>query len=179
MSDSAINVAKARSYLERAVTAIDTGYSADAVPLAAIATGYATLATAEVIAAPPEPFRIELPREVDATELAAFARNFQARVEARPHDVDVRSARLALQHAAELAETAGKQRTAAWLRECADAAIATGGPNWPDAPAYKGPVAHAGDMVTVDAEGVGVSVCQLEHTVEGGWRVAIPIERIP
>lgn len=49
----------------------------------------------------------------------------------------------ALDRAAEYARTAGKRRTAAWLAACASLVEHKGfDADWPEAPAYKGPVVH-------------------------------------
>lgn len=48
-----------------------------------------------------------------------------------------------LRRAAMAAVLAGKERTAAWLRSCADIVEREGyEAPWPEAPAYKGPVVH-------------------------------------
>jgi hypothetical protein len=49
----------------------------------------------------------------------------------------------ALRRAADLAQRAGKRRTSAWLRVCADIVEREGlQAEWPEAPAYKGAVVH-------------------------------------
>jgi hypothetical protein len=47
-----------------------------------------------------------------------------------------------IEHLAELAEQAGKLRTAEWLRTCA----LLPPEQWPPAPAYKGPMVPAADL---------------------------------
>ncbi len=88
----------------------------------------------------------------------------------------VETARAALRRTALLATEAGKQRTAAWLRHCAELVAER---VWPPAPAYKGAVVRAGHAVTVEIEGQDTMVGLLEHTPAGGWRVALPLERVP
>ena len=79
------DLAKARAYLQRAEFAIDSGQSAMATPLAAIGTGYAQLAAAEVITAQPEPIR-PWTGPVPTEYLAGLQRALRAADEARPHD---------------------------------------------------------------------------------------------
>lgn len=80
------DLAKARRYLERAERALDSGNSGKATPLAAIGTGYAALASAEVVTAKPEPIRMVPTVQLSPMVEAAMRRGLQAAEEARPHD---------------------------------------------------------------------------------------------
>lgn len=71
-------------------------------------------------------------------------------------DAYTRGGRHALMRAARFARAAGKQRTDAWLKQCADRWTSGFEAQWPDAPAYKGPVVHVdapqADLRTLTAD---------------------------
>lgn len=83
MPDQIPDLAKARKHLADAEDAFDHGEHEEAGALAAIGTGYAQLAAAEVITAKPEPITMF---PADPTWAAAFFRDQQTAEEARPHD---------------------------------------------------------------------------------------------
>lgn len=60
-------------------------------------------------------------------------------------EIYAKGGRHALVRAARFARKAEKNRTFEWLMECADLWEQGWDAQWPDAPAYKGPVVHAED----------------------------------
>jgi len=81
-SEQQSSLDKARSYLERAERAIDTGYQDAAGSLAAIGTGFAVLAQVEALG----PVPTVITGFGSGVDAAAVRRGIQAAEEARPHD---------------------------------------------------------------------------------------------
>jgi hypothetical protein len=88
----------------------------------------------------------------------------------------------ALRRASELAQRAGKERTSAWLRACAEVVEAEGyDAPWPVAPAYRGPVVHIEDpqsdlfsMGDVELEDLARAIANEQvrrKRLENGWAV--------